>query len=256
MSVLLLRFGGPLQSWGTHSPWNERDTNTYPTRSGIIGIIAAAQHRSRGEDLTRYRPLHLDVRVDRPGQQLVDFHTVGGGRPANQTVPISSGGYRPQGKGTVVSNRHYLADAVFTVALGSRDPALLDEIEVALRRPHWAGYLGRRSCPPDGPMLLARVDNGTEWLETLLPLARAKPREGNEVDVDFISETAPFGHNNHSEEVPDDPQTFHAIDRAYRTRTVHRYRRALPATLCAGYGGAYLDALTTALRSPDDQLHP
>ena len=39
---LLLRLAGPLQSWGERSHFNERDTARFPTRSGVIGMLAAA----------------------------------------------------------------------------------------------------------------------------------------------------------------------------------------------------------------------
>jgi CRISPR system Cascade subunit CasD len=244
---MLLRIGGPMQSWGTHSTWSERDTNTYPTRSALIGMIAAARGEPRGTDLGHYRTLRVDVRIDRPGRRLVDFHTVGGGRSAAQTVPTSDGGRRPQGKGTIVSNRHYLTDAVFTVAL-TADDDLLDLIESGLRHPHWAGYLGRRSCPPDGPLILARVDHPQEWLHAKLPLARRRQWNTENVAVDFITDIPPAGPPTRTEEIPDVPISFDEINPVYRTRTVHRYRRHMPATLCAGYGTEYLQAVEHALK--------
>ena len=42
MSVLLIRLKGPLQSWGSRSRFNLRSTEPYPTKSGVIGMIAAA----------------------------------------------------------------------------------------------------------------------------------------------------------------------------------------------------------------------
>lgn len=43
MSGFLLRLAGPMQSWGEHSMFGERDTLPYPSRSGLIGMFAAAQ---------------------------------------------------------------------------------------------------------------------------------------------------------------------------------------------------------------------
>lgn len=42
MSGFLLQLGGPLQSWGEHSAFTDRDTVSHPTRSGLIGMIASA----------------------------------------------------------------------------------------------------------------------------------------------------------------------------------------------------------------------
>ena len=42
MSVLLIRLKGPMQSWGSRSRFSLRSTEPYPTKSGVIGMIAAA----------------------------------------------------------------------------------------------------------------------------------------------------------------------------------------------------------------------
>ncbi len=81
MMGLLIRLAGPLQSWGEHSVFTHRDTLRYPTRSGVIGIFAAAEGRPRGEPLSDYDALRLTVRIDRPGTVIRDFHTIGGGYP-------------------------------------------------------------------------------------------------------------------------------------------------------------------------------
>ncbi len=91
MSGFLLRLAGPMQSWGEHSMFGERDTLPYPSRSGLIGMFAAAQGVRRGDPLDRYKELKFTVRVDRPGVRLVDFHTIGGGLPKERTVPTAAG---------------------------------------------------------------------------------------------------------------------------------------------------------------------
>ena len=59
----------------------------------------------------------------------------------------------------------YLADAVFTVALGG-DVAVLEELSQAVRSPRWPLFLGRRSCPPNLPILLG-VSEGMDVREAL-----------------------------------------------------------------------------------------
>ncbi|WP_328965794.1 CRISPR-associated protein Cas5 [Streptomyces virginiae] len=46
---MLLRLTGPLQSWGTHSHFNERDTAAFPTLSGVLGLLACALGRPWAE---------------------------------------------------------------------------------------------------------------------------------------------------------------------------------------------------------------
>ncbi|WP_138900819.1 type I-E CRISPR-associated protein Cas5/CasD, partial [Streptomyces albidochromogenes] len=114
---LLLRLTGPLQSWGLHSHFNDRDTAAFPTRSGVIGMLAAALGRGRDQPIDDLTTLQMTVRTDRPGVPLRDLHTVGGGLPGKATVTTGEGKKRPGDTGTLLTHRNYLADAAFTVAL-------------------------------------------------------------------------------------------------------------------------------------------
>lgn len=75
MSVLLLRLAGPLQSWGSSSRFARRGTEIAPTKSGVIGLLAAAKGIRRTEPLTELLGLEFGVRLDQPGQILRDFQT-------------------------------------------------------------------------------------------------------------------------------------------------------------------------------------
>ncbi len=149
MTTLLIRLQGPMQSWGSTSAWNERDTGLLPTKSGIVGLLCSALGRDRAEpvdDLTRVR---MGVRVDAPGVLMRDFHTVNG------VLSVSSGGRlgTPTDPRTVVTIRHYLADADFLVGLeGDQDS--LQIVHDALRRPRWFIALGRKSFVPAAPLWL------------------------------------------------------------------------------------------------------
>ena len=59
MTTLLLRLAGPMQAWGDSSRFAQRHTRREPTKSGIIGMLAAAQGRRRTdgvEDLVADHP--------------------------------------------------------------------------------------------------------------------------------------------------------------------------------------------------------
>ncbi|MFE1781295.1 type I-E CRISPR-associated protein Cas5/CasD [Streptomyces sp. NPDC059506] len=269
---LLLHLAGPLQSWGTHSRFNERDTARFPTRSGIVGLLAACLGRRRGEPVDDLARLSLTTRTDRPGVLLRDLHTVGGGLPAKGTVTTAEGKKRPPDKATLLSHRYYLADAVFTAAVTGEDTALLEECAQALRAPVWPPYLGRRSCPPAGPLLIGLLEDPLRHL-VRLPLAlpapaghrtaRAAGAPGGSVPVDFHSdapldrlplpEPAPQGPAQRPGalvdggtpvgEVNDDPLDLSPRRRTYRARPLYRRTVDLPATQCAGLGVDYLTAL-------------
>ena len=75
---LVLRLEGPLQSWGERSHWDYRDTALMPTKSGIVGLIASAFGWGRGDSRIPELAASFDmaIRADRPGELMVDFHTI------------------------------------------------------------------------------------------------------------------------------------------------------------------------------------
>lgn len=146
MPTLLLRLVGPMQSWGTISRFNQRDTGKEPGKSGVVGLLAAALGIDRGNwtDLEQLTRLSVGVRHDRPGIPKWDYQTAG--CAANDTI-IKADGTQAKGGG-VVSQRFYLADAAFLVALEYGKHTLLEQIQAALRNPAWPLFLGRKSYVP------------------------------------------------------------------------------------------------------------
>lgn len=245
---VLLHLAGPLQSWGTRSRFNERDTERFPTRSGLIGLLAAALGRPRSHPLTDLAELRFTIRTDRAGILTRDFHTVGGGLARKNTVAIAAGGRRPGETTTLISDRYYLADAAFTAAI-TPPPDRGDLTELcaqALANPHWPPYLGRRSCPPTAPLLLGTTPDPYTWI-TRIPLARLAPKNNENVTITVHSDRAGLPGAETLSTLNDDPETFNDPDRRYRGRTLYRATMTAPTDLCAGYGTTYLDALTDHL---------
>ena len=146
MSTLLLRLAAPLQSWGVDSKFEQRrGTMREPTKSGVIGMIAAALGRNRDDPIDDLSALNFGVRIDQPGQILRDFHTA---RYKDDKPPY-------------VTNRYYLSDAIFLAGLEG-DYDFLQEIESAIISPIYPLYLGRRSCPPVGRISLGINDKSLE----------------------------------------------------------------------------------------------
>ncbi|GAA1016720.1 hypothetical protein GCM10009564_52840 [Streptomyces thermogriseus] len=263
---LLLHCAGPLQSWGTHSHFNQRDTAAFPTRSGIVGLLAAALGRGRDESIDDLAHLRITVRVDRPGVLLRDLHTVGGGLPAAQTVTTAEGKKRSGDTTTLVSHRYYLADAAFTIALTPAPdmPAhaeLLQACAKALRAPRWPLHLGRRACPPAGPLLLGTFDDVLHHL-VRLPIAAPAPRPGGPAGVvEFLADqpldqlplpegtrvSDPADAAHPAARINDQPVTFHPRLRAYRTRPLYRRTFTPPRDQWGGLGADYLTSLATYL---------
>jgi len=140
MATLLIRLVGPMQSWGTRSQFDDRDTEAEPSKSGVLGLCAAALGRDRAESVVDLAALQFGVRVDREGVVQQEFQTA-------QLVP---GEPRTL---TAVSHRAYLADAAFWAALEG-DVGLLRLLQTALKNPYWPLSLGRKSYLPSQPVWL------------------------------------------------------------------------------------------------------
>jgi CRISPR system Cascade subunit CasD len=152
MPTLLLRLAGPMQAWGTTSRFDERDTQLEPSKSGVIGLLCAAAGRDRAEPVGDLAAFRMGVRVDREGVPMRDFQTAGGDRdPDKKTLLIATGKTVNR---TVVSPRHYLADACFLVGLESAHAELLMSLHAALQRPVWPLALGRKAFAPGQPVAI------------------------------------------------------------------------------------------------------
>src|SRR3546814_8035134 len=140
MSTLLLRLAGPMQSWGTTSRFDQRDTGKEPSKSGVVGLLAAALgiDRENWADLEPLTRLTMGVRHDRPGVLKRDYQTA-------QNI-ISAD--RSKVHETAVTTRDYLADAAFLVGLPGPDRALHERALAALQNPVWPLALGRKSLVP------------------------------------------------------------------------------------------------------------
>jgi CRISPR system Cascade subunit CasD len=150
MKGIVLLLDAPLQSWGTQSRFGHRDTDFEPSKSGVLGLLGSALGMARADQntLARLRDLKMAVRVDREGSIMRDYHTAGGGTFRGRP-------HRVFGSSTVVTERFYLADACFVVALAGADPDLVEQLALAVQRPKWPLFLGRRSCTPGCPVFLA-----------------------------------------------------------------------------------------------------
>ena len=136
MKTILLKFAGPLQSYGTSSHFETRYTEYYPSKSAVIGLLAAClgYRRDEAENLGELSKLQFAVRIDQDGTLLRDYHIA---RSYNEKGVESK---------TYVTNRYYLEDALFVVALSGMDE-LIDTLIKAIKSPYFQPFMGRRSLP-------------------------------------------------------------------------------------------------------------
>lgn len=175
-----------MQSWGTSSHFETRNTDYYPSKSAVIGVIAASFGYSRDEDekIRKLNELDFAVRVDQVGLLRKDYH-------------IASK-YKNNGsiEKNYVTNRYYLEDAIFVVAISSENEKWIEEIYAAIKNPYFQPFMGRRSCPVQPDFVIDMVETGAiEALQNLEWQASDwyKKRNGNYVadiyaDKDLLPE--------------------------------------------------------------------
>lgn len=136
MKTLVLKLSGPMQSWGTSSNYEYRKTDYYPSKSGVIGLIAASLGLGRdSKHIAELNDLDFAVRIDQPGVLKRDFQ-IAASCDDKTMKPVRN----------YVVKREYMEDAVYLVALGG-DKALIDKVREALCNPYYQQYMGRKSCP-------------------------------------------------------------------------------------------------------------
>lgn len=246
MSTLLLRLAGPLQSWGIQSRFTVRDTALEPSKSGVVGLLAAALGRPRQASLEDLAALKMGVRVDRQGTVKMDFHTAGGTHRKDEDygVALADG----SGKRAVTSQRYYLADADFLVGLEGEDETFLCRLDAALARPVWPLYLGRKAFVPSRPVRITYRPARLPGPETApgvvrLPLYEALSRypyltrsanekqqllKQGELRLRLVLEAEP---GSTAEVRPDQPLSFEILDRRYSLRYVRTDFVTLPPEL-------------------------
>ena len=227
MATLLLRFAAPMQSWGDESKYDIRHTRSEPSKSGVIGLLAAALGLKRdSEEIPRLSAaLRMGVRVDMPGRVIKDYQT------ARAPKYSSKGDLRHNADGSLimedspyVTSRYYLCDACFLVGLESEDENLLNRLADALVSPCFPLFLGRRSCPPTLPLFLGiRDTNLRETLEREPWQAADWYRRRHEAThLRMILESQKGSNVWHS--LRDEPISFSPIHRRYGPRGVEAER--------------------------------
>lgn len=206
MTSLLLKFKGPLQAWGADSRYQSRQTHHVPTKSAVIGLLAAAEGRRRSDPVEDLVGLEFGVRVDQPGTLLRDFQTA---------IDWRKG---PPGK---LSQRYYLSDAVFLAAVAGPEE-FLDDLALALKAPRFPLYLGRRACPVGSDLVLGKRTGDVETSLRAEPwVAAAWHRRTRPTSVELPIYRDAHSEDDIEERVRDIPLSFDPVKRDYGWRAVH-----------------------------------
>lgn len=178
--ALAIYLDGPLQAWGVASRFQYRETENLPTKSGVLGIVAAAIgiDKYAPDEAERLKPLAnlnfsvfraLRIGQERPVERLSDFHTVGGGydrKDPREKMHVCRTADRKVSANAVITHRTYLNDARF-IAVFEGDDQLLSKCAEALQNPRWGVWFGRKACLPASPLCPTLADSQEQALKAL-----------------------------------------------------------------------------------------
>ena len=125
---LIFQLHGPMASWGVDAPGEVRHTHELPSRSALLGLLAATVQMPKEVRKARYFSRR---------EELSD----------------------PDLLSAIISRRDYYTDAwwMVAVAITPDAPYSLEQLQEGLRYPVFPLYLGRKSHPlalPIAPLLL------------------------------------------------------------------------------------------------------
>ncbi len=179
---LVFQLYGPLASWGDIAVGEARPSALTPSKSAILGLVAAALRLKRPDTIhydhddartARERSecetgqvkfaegYGIAIKIEALGLPLSDYHTAqvpssGTGRNrrtySTRRDELTSG--HKSDLNTILSRREYRQDAYCAVALWARAdaPYTLNALRDALLEPGFTLYLGRKACPVALPL--------------------------------------------------------------------------------------------------------
>lgn len=162
MQYLIFQLQGAMASWGEAAVGEYRGTLDTPTVSALSGLLCAALGIRREQEAAIQAVHHgyrMAVGVYATGPMLRDYHTaqvasrsmLKGTRHATRKDELN---FPRTELPTILSTRDHLQGVDYLVAVeaGEQAPHTLKDLRVALLKPVFVPYLGRKACPLEAPM--------------------------------------------------------------------------------------------------------
>jgi CRISPR system Cascade subunit CasD len=170
MQYCVFQLYAPLMSWGETAVGMERRSSPQPSKSAVIGLVAASLGIKREDDIRQgllADRIGIGVKLVSPGIMIRDFHTIQIPRPSKKRRYFTRRdevAVNPVKTGTILSKREYRCDSMAFIALWIKKPAPelnIESVNAALKNPVYQPYLGRKSCPPALPLMPRIVEADT-----------------------------------------------------------------------------------------------
>lgn len=184
---IVFRLYGPLSSWGTAAVGEERPTAQMPSRSALLGLLGAALGIKRTDEESQQQ-LRVSVRFGIKqvvaGNLLRDYHTTQVPAHRSKVVHLTrKEELQVTAPETILSQRDYRCDGMWMIAVWFTEKSQYTptQLQLALNRPTFALYLGRKSCPVAVPLapVLCVADSLKDALDHRFPfLTRSDKEDG------------------------------------------------------------------------------
>ena len=133
MHTLLFNLTAPTMRFSAQQTYNNKPTLPYPTKSAVIGLVAASLGRRRSENIDDLANMRMGVAVLNKPHTFTDFQTMGYTNMTQTTrMPIQ--------------RKQYLSDCKFQIALESDNESLLESIARSFTNPAFPLFCGARDC--------------------------------------------------------------------------------------------------------------
>lgn len=231
---LVLYLEGPLQSWGCNSCFDKRETLSYPTESGIFGMLLAASGDSGSQvELLKQMSENIIMTVycfKNETKMLRDYQVIGNGYNINNPwennhILKKRDGKNPRdncGKvtGKKITHRYYLQNARFCVILQMSED-LANKFSVVLQMPVYDLCLGRKNCVPTAMIFRGAFSTENEAKKKIYELIEQNNLEPSYLVRNATTEEIEIGHGkeNYIELLNDVPVSF-GIHKQYRDRFI------------------------------------
>jgi len=161
---LVFQLHGSIVSWGKPGGDEQRPSFRAPSKSALLGLIAACSGIKRSDQEGQAelnKGLRFAVAVESIGEEIKDYHTA---LPPEKerTFLVTRKEEIEWGTGNaVLTKRAYRVDSLSTACFWKTDRSSglsLEDLKEDLLQPHFCPYLGRKSCSPSLPFYPRIVD--------------------------------------------------------------------------------------------------
>jgi len=149
MKTLKFDLRGLMSGWGQPNHWVVRKSYSFPTKSGIIGMLCCAmgidRENATKEVLKPFQDLKMGVSLEKNGNKSIDFMICG----FDVRRPMANGKSKDS---TVVSRVEYTFDPEYKIFIHGEEN-FLESIKKYLENPRWNIYMGRKNCSISVPII-------------------------------------------------------------------------------------------------------